>query len=92
MENKPAASVEVKAFIDILEIEGGKIIGIDLRLFEDSLFIVCECRNADHSRFITYLRGGDKKDVHIRCQSCGATLPFAEYKAKEKALIDKIKR
>lgn len=84
---QPVCSPEVKAFIAVLEKEGGKIEGIDLRIFEDNLFIVCECGNADHSKFVDYLRGGKRDDRHVRCTVCGNTIAQAEVKTKHEALI-----
>lgn len=86
MNKKKPSSPEVERFIAVLERIGGRIEHIDLRVYNNCLYIVCQCNNVDDKQFCDYLRGGNSKEKYIRCMVCGESVPLQEIQEKHKAL------
>lgn len=91
MSNNFSNRAQVQGFLDLIEADLGKVKGIDLRVYNDDLYIICECLNLDGRRFIEYLRGGNKDQQYIRCMECGDSIPFSEYQEKLDTIKEKYK-
>jgi hypothetical protein len=72
---------------------GGKVKGIEHRVFRNDLYLVCKCGNLDAKHgFNLYKRGGSNKpeDHFLMCKQCKETLPWAEHVKRVQPYLDKI--